>query len=487
MQCGIFELVRTRDNVAQKQCSVNATSHNGFCVVVAVLLLCGCTTGHYRRSADREVYRIVQQVEEQVFGKTNAFSIDTAYSSRKPEEILPAELIEDRTRTNERVLSMEGALELAVTNSRRYQTEKERLYLTSLTLTGERYAFSPHFFAGSTATFTRTSEGEQIGEVNSQLGLNQLLKTGGRLGATLANDILRYYTGDSRRSVVSTISVNLFQPLLRGFGRDNPAVESLTQAERNVIYAVRASSFFQDAFAVEIVDDYFQLLAQKDNIRNRYTNYLGRVRATQRLEERAQAGLERLIDADQARQAELSAKNNYVNSVAGYRNALDQFKVKLGLPIGEKLYLEDAPLEEVDQMGLVPAPLDPDQAYRLALERQLEILNAIDRFEDSKRKVRVAANRLKADLNLFADASLKSEPPTDYTTFDPDKIRAGVGIELNLPLDRLLERNVYRATLISFEAELRNLTLTLDKLKEKINRGLRTLDQRRQNYDIQTN
>jgi outer membrane protein TolC len=453
---------------------------------LAAMVLSGCSSAHYRRSADKEVYQIIQQVENHVFGKTNAFTIDTAYSPRKPEEILPNELIDDRLRTNQRTLTIEGALELAVTSSRRYQNEKERLYLTALTLTGERYQFSPQFFANSTASLNRSEDGERSASISSQAGVSQLLKTGGLLSAKLANDILRYYTGDPRRSVLSAVSVDLFQPLLRGFGRNNAAVESLTQAERNVIYAIRNFQFFQDDFALEIVNDYIALLAQKDNIRNRYTNYLGRVQSTQRLEARV-VDRESLSGVDQARQAELGAKNNYINAVATYQNALDQFKIKLGLSLGEKLDLDDQALKEVEQIGLIPAPFDAEQAYRLAVQKQLQVLNEIDRFEDLKRKIRVAANGLKADLNLFANASLNSDPPTDYTKFDPDKIRAGVGLELNLPIDRLRERNNYRATLVSFEAELRNLTLTLDTLKDNIQRGVRTLDQRRQNYQIQTN
>jgi hypothetical protein len=121
---------------------------------------------------------------------------------------------------------------------------------------------------------------------------------------------------------------------------------------------------------------------------------------------------------------------------------------ELGLAVDEKAYLDDNALHELEQNGLVPVRLIPDEAYLLAVRKQLQILNAIDQFEDSKRKIRVAANRLKADLNLFANASLDSERPTDYTKFDPDQIRAGVGIELDLPLDRLRERNTYRATLV---------------------------------------
>ena len=37
--------------------------------------------------------------------------------------------------------------------------------------------------------------------------------------------------------------------------KNNPAVESLTQAQRNVVYAVRDHAFFQDQFALEIVNE----------------------------------------------------------------------------------------------------------------------------------------------------------------------------------------------------------------------------------------
>jgi outer membrane protein TolC len=450
------------------------------------LFLSGCTAGHYRRSADKEVYGIVQQYEAKIFGHTNAFTINTPYSARKPEAIPAAELIEDRLQTGQRMLTITQSLDLAVSRSRRYQTAKETLYLTALSLTGSRYAFSPQFFANSTATAFRNSNGDEYGSVNSQVGVSQLLKSGGQLSGSLANDILRYYTGDPRKSLISILTVNLSQPLLRGFGRNNPLVENLTQSQRNVVYAVRTYSFFQDQFALEILNDHFALLAQKDITRNRYTNYLGRVQSTKRLEARA-ADRERLADVDQARQAELTAKNNYVNAVALYRNQLDQFKIKLGLPVGEKLALDDRELDELEQNGLVPARLDPVAAYRVAAAKQLQILNAIDQFEDKKRKVRVAANQLQADLNVVGGADLSSQAPTDYSRFDPNQVRANVGLQLNLPIDRLPERNSYRSALVTFEAELRTLTLTLDNLKESIEQGLRTLEQRRQNYEIQKN
>ncbi len=450
------------------------------------LFLGGCSSAHYQKSADKQVYSLVAQVEQQLFGHTNAFTINTPWSSRSPSSITPQELITDRYQTNTRTITIDDALWLSVTNSRRYQTAKEQLYLTALTLTGEKHAFTPNFFATITGNYDRSANGDQIGSVNSRLGVSQLLATGGKVGVNLANDLLRYYTGDPRRLAVSVMSLNFTQPLLRGFGPNSSAVESLTQSERNTVYAVRTYSYFQNQWALEIVNDYFNLLAQKDIIRNRYTNYLGRVQSTQRLEARKQ-DRESVNNVDQARQSELTSKNNYINSLATYLNSLDDFKIKLGLPPGDRVRLVDEPLTQIQQTGLINVSLDKTAAYQLATGHQMLILNAIDQFEDSQRKVRVSADKLKPGLNFFADASLESERPVDYANFDPKNWRGGVGVELNLPLDRMAERNNYRATLVSFESELRSFTLTLDNLQANVDRAVRTLEQRRQNYDIQRN
>jgi len=448
-------------------------------------LLTGCSAAHYRRSSDQEVYRIVEQFEQQVFGKTNAFTIDTSRSGRPPEAIPAAEILEDRMATNRRVVRLSEALELAVQHSREYQTQKEQLYLTALSLSGARYEFGPKFFADSTAQVGGSPSGSQSGSVRSRVGVSQFLRTGGRLSVSLANDLLRYFVGQpvgaTRDSAINTLSVDLAQPILRGFGRNDPTVESLTQAERNVVYAIRTYSLYQEQFAVNIVNDYFSLLGQKDAIRNNYTNYLRRVDTTRYVQARSVDRV-RASDVDDARTAELVAYINYVNSLASYLSQLDAFKIRLGLPLSEKLYLIDADLEAVEQRGLMPVGVDQNAAFRLAVESHMDLLNAIDRFEDSKRKVRLAADQLKPGLNLFANANLASEGPDDYTNFDPDKVRYSAGVQLDLPLDRLRQRNNYRAALVSFESQLRSLSATLDNFKDRIDRGLRTLEQQRLNY-----
>ncbi len=454
-------------------------------LLLAAAVLSGCTASHYRKSADKEVYRIIQNIERQVFGATNEFSINTPYSGREPKSITPAEIIEDRNATNQRILNLDQAINLAVKHSREYQNQKEQLYLSALTLTGARYEFTPQFFADAVPQVSGTPSGAQTGSMRSRVGVGQLLKTGGTLSVSLANDLVRYFSGkpadEARGSAINTLSVDLTQPLLRGFGINDPTVEQLTQAERNVIYAVRNFSFYQEQFAVDTVNTYFSLLTQKDKVRNNFRDFTNRVETTRYLEARA-VDRERKSNVDDARTAELGARRDYINSLAAYLTSLDAFKLRLGIPVSEKLFLDDRDLEQLIQVGLLPVEVDPKAAYAICLEKQLEILNAIDRFEDSKRKIRLAADQLRAQASFFSTATLSSDKPDDYLNFDPDKVRYTAGVQINLPIDRLRERNTYRATLVSFESQLRSLSLTLDNYRDRIERGLRSIEQARLNY-----
>lgn len=451
---------------------------------LALGALCNaCTTSHYRKSADREVYRVLQKKEMAALGKTNDFTINTPYSSRNPDDIKSLEIIQDRLFSEKRKLTLDEALDTAVAHNRTYQFRKESLYLAALALTRERYEFRPKFSAGSTPSATRYENADIAGEVKSQIGVDQLLKTGASLGLTVANDLLRFYTGDARPLATTLVSVNLLQPLLRG-ANSKIVEESLTQAERNVVYEIRSFSHFQRTFALDIVTTYYRQLQQKDAVRNEYNNYQNLVASRERAEMLSKDRLP-AFQVDQASQDELRAKSRYILAVERYLATLDQFKTTLGLSLGVELSLDDSALEQLTQIGLIPVVLAEEQGYELAVAHRLDLLNAIDRFEDTKRKIKVAADQLKGSLNLFANASLASQGPTDYASFDINQYRSSAGLQLNLPLDRLAERNNYRTALINFEREIRALSLSLDTTRNEVRQGIRTLEQARQDYEIQ--
>ena len=450
-----------------------------------LIVLSGCSTTVHRKKADDAVLKIVAEVEQQLFGTSSEFSITTAYTGIDPDTVTPDDVFADRNQQTRRTITIDDAIDLAVKQNRRYQTQKEKLYLTTLTLTGEQHEFSPQFFARGTGSRTYFPNGDKTEGVGSNIGVDQMISTGANVSVTMATDILRYLTGDPRKTAGSTLSFSVFQPLLRGAGRE-VAAERLIQAERNVIYAVRDFSHFQNEFAASIVLDYFRLLQRKDTIYNEYNNYQSRIAATRYLRARA-VDREKALDVNQAGQAELSAKNRYINAIVSYKNLLDDFKITLGLPQTVDLRLLDEEIVGLQERGIILLGLNSNYGFDLAVNHRLPLLNAIDRYEDAQRDVRIAANQLKTQIGIFANASIDSDGPTDYTDFDFDNIRRTVGIQLDLPIDRLRERNIYRASLIAFESQLRTLGLTLDELRSTIDEGIRELERLSQNYEIQSN
>ncbi|MDB4304879.1 TolC family protein [bacterium] len=450
--------------------------------LLAFLLLTGCSQSNYKKQADKDVYAILKKVEADIFGKSSEFSIS---SGKKAKDVTSVKVLNARSQRGKVTLSLDEALTYAIANSREYQSEKEKLYLTALTLTGERHNFRPNFFGGTRTDYSRLSDGERTGTASSNVGANQALLAGGSLGINIANDLLKYFTGDPRRSAASVLSLNITQPLLRGAGQ-KIAAERLTQANRNVVYAVRDYTHFQNTFSVEIVNDYFDLLQLKNVIFNEFNNYESRRANREYLT--AREDRESPEAQGDAEQDELQAKNRYISSITSYRNSLDRFKITLGLPQTTELRLEDNEIDLIRKAGAKSLHLVSQEAFLVALDHRLPLFNQIDRFEDNKRQVAIAANQLKADLNIVGGSSLANDGgATDYTDFDFKNVRTTVGLQLNLPLDRLRERNNYRATLINFESATRTLGQNFDELRNLLDLRIRELEQFRQTYQIQQN
>ncbi|MBT6450528.1 MAG: TolC family protein [Verrucomicrobiales bacterium] len=232
------------------------------------------------------------------------------------------------------------------------------------------------------------------------------------------------------------------------------------------------------------MSEYFRILQKKDSVRNSYSNYQNLQSARARAEAMVDAQRLPKYQVDQARQKELSSRVIYLTAVESYRAALDDFKQWLGLPLGEDLTLDDTALRAVVQRGLTPLGLNARNGYLIAVTNRLDMLNQIDKYEDSQRKVRVAADNLQPSLNLVVDASLTEQ---FYSSFSPENFSANAGLQLGLPLDKLTERNAYRTSLISFEKQLRALASELDELREDIRQGIRQLAQEHENYFIQQN
>jgi len=448
------------------------------------LILVGCSAAQHKKNADREVYKILKEAEKHVFNRETSFTIENKHSNKTHENTTHSQILKETQQTGVLSLNIDQALDYAAKNSREYQSQKEALYLDALNLTNVRNNFGPNFSSTAGGQISDNSNGDVIGSTNASQRLSQNLVSGGNYSLTLANDLLKFFSGDPRRSAGSVISLNILQPLLRGAG-SKIAAENLTQSTRNVIYAIRDYQQFQNDFANNITIQYLRLLQQQESVNNQYQNYLSRKENTEYLTARAvdRASPQEVSDSEQG---ELQAKNSWINAKAGFQTSLDNFKITLGAPTSITLKLEDNELEKLVNAGLHPPKIDAKQAFNLSLTNRLPLFNSIDQFDDVKRDVVIAADSLKTTANLVASSSLSSTG-NSFDSFDLDNLSSQVGLELNLPINRINERNNYRRALISFQVSIRSLSLTYDNLNNLIIRHIRELEQFKESYNIQLN
>src|SRR6266516_2941073 len=106
-------------------------------VLASFFVLAGCTTGHYRKSADKEAYGVIAQKtplvknmdERFTVEQTNQLSLDGLPVAANVEEFLGPDGEVER---GAHVFSLETALDIAVKHSRSYQSRKEDLYEQAL-------------------------------------------------------------------------------------------------------------------------------------------------------------------------------------------------------------------------------------------------------------------------------------------------------------------------------------------------------------------
>ncbi len=251
-----------------------------------------------------------------------------------------------------RLLNLANLMELATINSREYQSRKELLFRASLALTRQRYRYqlNPSPFGNGIASNYRHQRANGITEnrlaVPSGIGVEQSLATGGEFLARFANSVVLTFNGPSGFAAdIGSELVFDFQQTL--FQRD-VRFESLTQTERDVVYATRDYLRFRKQLFRDVSSLYYNLLLNyrgiEINAQDYFTNLRGFIQT--QTEYRTAEKFPR-IQVDQFEQTVLRARSNLVNNCFALEAALDQLKFRLGLPTEMSIYLDLMELESI--------------------------------------------------------------------------------------------------------------------------------------------
>jgi outer membrane protein TolC len=471
------------------------------------LALTSCTSA-YRKSADKETYRTIKQKtplvknmdEHFTIEQTNVLSLQDLPINAEVHDFLGPDAEHER---GARVVNLEDALALAVQQSRSYQARKEQLYLSGLSLTLARHQFAPIFSAqGSVNYGGQTELGTEIvpdpitGEpkvvltdrivervaASGSVGAGWLIRDVGRITTALTADFLRFVTGDSRVTTHSQLSAQFLRPLLRD-AAFKTQTEALIQAERQLLYDLREFTRFRKDFSVQTASAYYAVLGSRDAVRNAYLNLESSRKNAERTRALAQEGRVTQSDLGRLEQQELTTESTWNNAIRTYKQALDNFKLQLGLSVDANVALDD---QELEALTIRHPDLSADDSIQVALAARLDYMNTKEQLDDAERKVDLAANLLLPRVDLAANVVVGSNPADNgaFVLPDFDRYNWSAGFLVDPGLDRKAERNAYRTALISRDRAARAIVQQEDEIKLQIRDSWRTLDQAKRNYEI---
>ena len=427
--------------------------------------------------------------------------------------------------TNALEIGLLDAVRIAAANSPDCQADKERLFASALALDLASHDFHTTLLGALSASVdsSRGEGGKRVathGET-AKPGISRAFENGVSTDASLAFNLAGSLTGERRTvwGAVADISVSI--PLLRGSGT-LVRRESLTQAERDLVYAVRDFEQRKRSFVADVARAYLSLLLARRTRQNEDDNYRRVILSTKRSRRMADASRLSKAAFDQAHQSELAARASWIAACQSYDSTLDSFKTRLGLPPDARIeprgqdledlqaqvarYLanpDDPPDEDAeDKVDALPPPDSVDEgpmkdatdrAIAVAFARRADILSSRERVEDAQRHLLVAEDALRSEITLggaarvgeAATASMAREG-RDHTEFKMRDGTASGNLKIDLALDRTKERNAYRSALIALEGAVRDYQKAEDELKATIRQDMRSISQTREQLAIQS-
>ena len=522
-------------------------------MVAAVAVAGGCrSAGDWRDVADEKAARVLGAVQRDVTGREEPVQIETPAQTLRRRLLLDQGLTvfneaslgirdlstnaywngAERLQASDRddslplgtnrvlTIGLKDAVQIAARGSRDYQGRKESLFTAALGLDLENQKFRTTFTGMMNASVDSSeSEGERetrYGEAN-KVGASRTFADGTQLSSAIAVDLAGMLSGEKTSSWGLLADASISIPLMRGSGR-LVNMESLTQAQRNLVYTVREFEQYKREFMVGIASAYLNVLLTKRMLVNEEENYKRVIISTRRSRRMADANRMSPSDFDQSRQSELSARNSWISAFESYDASLEAFKGQLGLPPDARIDLADQDLEELQayvekfaktelgeyDAGEAAAPLalerpksvdeagalkdQVDRAIALAVENRLDFRSNIDRIEDAQRQVLIAEDALRAEVTLGGRASAGEGAKAgsdENGEFNLGEAVFGSTLSIDLPFERTAERNAYRGSLIQLEGAVRAYQAAEDALKESVRAAIRSLRETREQLKIQ--
>jgi outer membrane protein TolC len=379
-------------------------------------------------------------------------------------------------------LDLWGVLRYALENSRDYRDQMEGLYLSTLDVTLERHLFEPTPFASQRFAYNGSANDDNSDfrsalAATTTAGVRQRLPYGGEI---VAQGLVRFtnsFIDNVEDGETAEVALRATVPLLRGFGMVN--LEGLIQSERQLIYDIRNFENYRRAFVVDVATQYFNLLANQSAVRNRRANLQSTIDVAERSQALFVAGKTSFVDVQRSLNTQINSESRLIQAEEQYEAQLDNFKVFLGMDVDTPLVIVPVEIE------LQVPRIDVNKAVSLAWQYRLDLQTRRDQIDDAQRRVNNAKNGLLPDLTFDATTLAGNALRDNTLGVDFNDQRYNAGVTLDLPLDRLRERNTYRRTLIFAQQAQRDFQQSRDSVAVAARNSIRRIRSAESRVELQ--
>jgi outer membrane protein TolC len=455
------------------------------CALSALALVAACQSPEAMLTdADEEAYELLDARRAELFDDPAGFRIE------REDDSLRARLLAGQPAPAE-PLGLADLLDIAAENSREYQTQKEGLYRAALDLALERWRLTTIASAGASGGIDGTGNDENLVgfsddaasvAAGGSVGLSRLLGTGASIVGSIGASLFRVVTTGDTTQVSSDLSLAITQPLLRGAGK-RITLEPLTQAERNLVYQVRSFERYRREFSVQVAQRLYGLLQQMTVLENQEANYRNLVALRERNEAVAAAGRLSQIEADQAQQNEVRSEGQLVSQRANLARTRDNLMLFLGLPVKTDLVFDREEFTALEAVAGEEQAFDEMRAIDLALAQRLDFMTTLDELTDAERKAYIARDSLRVGLDV--DARIAPSYDVDGgLQYDWQSTSWSAGLSLDLPWNRIPQRNGYRNSLITLEVRKRAVEAASDGIVASVRDVIRVLENARISFQL---
>ncbi len=504
------------------------------CLTV-LLCLAGCKSpAEYRSEADETVYNIIDDKWQDDFGsKVNYKISDTAPldSDIKVEKIIP----------DSGILTLPHAVAIATAHNRSYQTERELLYIKALDLRLARHDFDPQFFGGAAGGYVKYGDDEAIVtqanlgfnqllacgariSTNVTVAWTEILTGNMRSGlhsivsATITQPLLR---GSDSRIVLENLTQaerdTIYQ--IRSFNRfrQTLAVSIISQYYRVLEQFEQVKNAENNYKTLMLVDERAQKLARagrlprfelnevrQDRLRawdtflqeqKEYKQLLDEFKIAMSLPVTAAFELDKtelsgLSITNMGRYESLDAPKEGESATEELNFPQEEFELIAlikendgqGNTSGNGEEAEMLRQQRINKFKIssnlsVQADFSEPDTIETALALRLDLANQADGIADAQRKVMVAADNLRAELNLVAD--------TDMSTRGSSDSAASLGLVMDFPLERMAQANQYRRALILLTQQKRAYDEAVDNISLQVRQAYRDFVEAAERYKVQ--